>query len=663
MPSAPPACLQELKLAEAHVSAGRLAEAETVLRQILKADPNQPDALTALAALALNVGRLDVAIKLQQRAVAARPDAPLYLSNLGEMHRRAGNLALAVECGAKAVALRPSFAGGHNNLGVAYVDSGDPVAALKCYDAALRRKSDFPEAHNNRGNALRALDRLNEAEAALRRAIALRPDYAGAHLNLGHVLRDLGRAADAVVAYKHSLTLKPGDIGALSSLAAALTDLARTDEADVVSKTTMATALRALELDPGNAEAANALGLMYAARGRQNEAADAFAKATAKAGYVEAWVNLGNALKEAGRFEEALSAFDRARELAPRAGAPLLGLAQVKTFRDPADPHLAAMRKVAGELESLPPAQRIYLHFALGKAYDDLGDADAAFTHLHAGNMLKRHANGYDEAKALDLFERIKRTFDAACMTSADAGAADATPIFVIGMPRSGTTLVEQIISSHPHVGAAGEISALNEVARDLRGFPEIARSLAGAELARAGDAYVQKLRAYAPDAAHITDKTPSNMSFVGLIHLMLPNARIVHVRRDPVDTCFSCYSKLFTREQRYSYDLGELGRYYRAYHDLMRHWRDVLPSDRMLEVRYEDVVADTEGEARRLLTYCGLEWDDCVLAFYRNERAVKTASASQVRQPIYASSVARWRRYEKHLQPLLDALGDLVRS
>jgi hypothetical protein len=319
------------------------------------------------------------------------------------------------------------------------------------------------------------------------------------------------------------------------------------------------------------------------------------------------------------------------------------------------------MRKLESELASLPPPQRIYLHFALGKAYDDLGDAEAAFTHLNAGNTLKRRTNGYDESKALALFERIGRTFDPAFLADARVGIADAAPIFVIGMPRSGTTLVEQIISSHPDVGAAGEISVMNDIARALGRFPEIVRTLGGDDLSRVGEEYVRRLHAYAPDAARVTDKTPSNMFFVGFIHLVLPNAKIVHVRRDPVDTCLSCYSQLFTREQGYAFDLGELGRYYRAYHHLMQHWRDVLPKERMLDVRYEDVVADTEGEARRLLAYCGLEWDERVLLFHQNQRAVGTASASQVRQPIYKTSVARWRRYETHLRPLLDALGDLA--
>ncbi|MEZ5961815.1 MAG: sulfotransferase [Hyphomonadaceae bacterium] len=654
--------LQELKLAEAHVNAGRLAEAEAVLRQILKADANQPDALNALAALASGVGQLDVAIALQKRAIAARPNAPLYLSNLGEMYRRAGNLAAAVEHGKKAVALRPSFAVGHNNLGAAQAEAGDVAGALQSYDAALVHRADFAEAHNNRGNALRALGRADEAREAFARAIALRPNYGEAHSNLGNVQRDAGQLAAAEASYRRSLALQPEEVGPLFNLITVLEEQGKLEEADQVIQRAEAAARRVLEVQPENAEAANVLGLACVALGRHDEAVEAFKRAAARTGYVDPWINLGNSLKNLGRMDEALAALDRARELAPQSAAPLLAITQVKVFRNDDDPHLAALEALERKSE-LAEQQRIPLHFGLAKAYDDLGRPHEAFVHMQAGNALKRQAAGYDEVRSLEFFERIKATFDVEFIARARAGYADATPIFVIGMPRSGTTLVEQIISSHPLVGAAGEITALNDATRVLGAFPEAVSGAEDANLARVGEAYVRKLRTYAPNATHVTDKTPSNFYLIGLIHMALPQAKIVHVTRDPVDACLSCYSKLFTRGQNYSYDLAELGRYYRAYDSLMQHWRRVLPAGRMLEVRYEDVVGDTEGESRRLLAYCGLDWDEGVLAFHKSARAVSTASANQVRQPIYITSVARWRRYEAHLGPLLEALGDLVKA
>lgn len=652
--------LQELRLAEAHLHAGRLADAETVLRQILTAEPNQPDALNALAALALDAGKLAIAIALQQRALAVRPNAPLYWANLGEMQRRAGDPVNAMESCKKAVRLRPSFAAAHGALGAAQADAGDFAAALRSYDTALSLRSDLADVHNNRGNALRALGRVQEAEAALARAIALRPDLAEAHNNMGDVLRGAGRFAEAEASYRRALAIKPAEAGLMFNLSLALEEQGRTEEARALVEAAMDAARRMLASAPDNAGAANVLGLACVALRRQEEAVEAFKLATAKPGHVEAWVNLGNTLRELGRADEALAAFERAHDLAPRAGAPLLGLAQAKAFKSESDRRLTALEAAARDA-SLPASERLQAHFALGKAYDDLGRADDAFAQMRAGNVLRRQDLSYDEARALGLFERIKSTFDSDIVAHRRAESKDATPIFVIGMPRSGTTLVEQIIASHPLVGAAGEISALNDAVRTLGGFPESVRDASEESLARVGEHYVGRLRSYAPDKAHITDKAPSNFYLIGLIALALPQAKIVHVTRDPVDTCLSCYSKLFTRGQDYSYDLAELGRYYRAYNDLMRHWRDVLPEGRILEVRYEDVVGDIESQARRLLAYCALDWDERALAFHQNERAVSTASASQVRQPIYARSVARWRQYEAHLQPLLEALGDLV--
>ena len=256
-------------------------------------------------------------------------------------------------------------------------------------------------------------------------------------------------------------------------------------------------------------------------------------------------------------------------------------------------------------------------------------------------------------------------------MIAEKSGGGDASPIpiFVLGMPRSGTTLVEQIIASHPMVHGAGELQTLNDVILTVRGphgdtirFPEFVPGLDASALHQIGARYVTSVRKLAPEFAEkcerITDKMPSNYYFAGLIHLALPNAKIIHTIRDPVDTCISCFSKLFSTDLNYSYDLGELGRYYKRYERLMAHWRRVLPRGRILDVRYEEVVADLETEARRIISHCGLPWKDRCLSFHEAIRPVRTASATQVRQPIYKSSVGRWRVYEAHLGPLLDALG-----
>ena len=265
------------------------------------------------------------------------------------------------------------------------------------------------------------------------------------------------------------------------------------------------------------------------------------------------------------------------------------------------DVHLAAMEDIARHPDQLSGTMRSQINFALCKAYDDLGRHADAFRSMREANALKRTRIEYDEARVLTMFDRIRATFDARALAARpDKACGSSLPVFVIGMPRSGTTLIEQILASHPAVHGAGELTDLHQLIERLpmqggRAFcyPDDAQSLSTRQLRELGEAYVAALRRYAPRAKRVTDKMPANFLYAGLIHLALPRARIIHVLRDPRDTCLSCYSKLFTAEQNFTYDLGELGRYYRKYAELMAHWRMVLPPGRMLEIRYEDVIAD----------------------------------------------------------------------
>jgi hypothetical protein len=320
--------------------------------------------------------------------------------------------------------------------------------------------------------------------------------------------------------------------------------------------------------------------------------------------------------------------------------------------------------------ETLSRSARIRLNFALAKAYDDIGRFDDAFRHLQEGNRQKRERIAYDEKQALEQFDRIRSCLDRGLLARSSGGFRSDVPIFVLGMPRSGTTLIEQILAAHPAIHGAGELTDFGRLAnhiRDAKGnlcrYPDDVAGLSDDQLAFLGKEYVGRLRQLAPAAPRITDKMPGNFVFVGLIHMALPNARIIHVRRDPCDTCLSCYSKLFSAPQEFTYDLAELGRYYREYDRLMTHWRETLPHGRMFEVRYEDVIADLETWARRIVGHCGLEWDPACIAFHEARRPVRTASATQVRQPIYSTSHGRWRNYGAHLGPLIAALDNVLDS
>ena len=323
------------------------------------------------------------------------------------------------------------------------------------------------------------------------------------------------------------------------------------------------------------------------------------------------------------------------------------------------------MEDIASNLDALNPTDQIEINFAIGKAYADLHDYERAFQKLHLGGRLKRARLGYDEAAVLDGMKRTAEAFTAETLwRSAGKGDPSTLPVFILGMPRSGSTLLEQILASHPQVFAAGETDLfranLAQVVAETRmaDTPEAFAKLSGAILKRLGTSYLDKLRPLAGDAIRITDKSIEAFRFGGLIQMALPNTRFIHIKRDPLDTCVSCFTKLFVSDLPYTYDLAELGRYYRAYEELMAHWAKVFPEGSMIEVQYEDMVADLEGQARRIIAHVGLEWDPRCLDFHLNDRAIRTASFAQVRQPLYTSSIGRWRTYEPWLGPLKDALG-----
>ena len=633
-----------------------------------------------------------------QRALKAQPQAAPLHGHLGEMYRRSGDFAKAIEHGERAVALQPGAAEAHNNLAIAYSQAAQFDKALASYDRAIAIQPTHVAAIGNRGNVLRQMKRLPEAEAAYRRALAINPNHPETLNNLGTVLRDQGKAAEAIEFYRKAVALRRGYVDAGSNLALALKDLKEYDEAKQILQAILAanprdalaaSRLGSIALDQGQAdkaivaleqsvainandgEAQNMLGQAYQETGQPQKAEAALRRAIAlRPEYADPWNNLGNVLKELGQMKEALAAFDKAIALRPDMFAAYVNLAEVKSYTSSEDPHLKMLERYLGEAEALTPARQVNLHFAAGKAYDDLKRYDDAFSHFRKANALKRASLAYDETAMMTFFRRIREVFDAGLIQRLGGhGAASAQPIFVLGMPRSGTTLIEQIVASHPKVRPGGELRdfsrtvAAHFAPRGTLPFSEYMSAVVPAEMTAIGAEYIRRLDALAPGAAHITDKMPQNFFSVGLIHLVLPNAKIIHSMRNPVDTCVSCFTKLFTGSQDATYELGELGRYYRAYHDLMAHWRRVLPAGSFLDVRYEDVVADTEGQARRLLGFCGLEWDAKVLDFHKTDRPVKTASAAQVRQPIYSSAVARWRHYEKHLGPLLEALGDLAEA
>jgi tetratricopeptide (TPR) repeat protein len=690
--------LEVMQRAVAAYQRGQLREAHDLASAILRAKADYFDALHLIAVISAQQGRLDEALASYDRALALRPDHAEALCNRGATLHQLKRFDEALASYDRALVLEPGYAEALCNrgatlhelkrfddalasydraltlrpdrAGAVLFNRGNALRQLKrfdealtSYDRALALQPDHVEALYNRGNTLHELKRFGEALASYDRALALRPDYAGALFNRGNTLRQLKRFDEALASYDRALAARPDYADALNNRGNTLHELKRFDEA-------LASYDRALALQPDHAEALYNRGDTLHERGDLHAALAHYRRALSlKPDLADVYNNMGNVLKELGQLQEAESAYCEALRLDPNSTAAYVNLAAGKTFK-PGDAHLAAMEALA-KTEDLSTSDRMRLDFALGKAYADLNDHSRSFKHLFAGNAAKRATIGYDETVALGRFDRIEAVFTPELIAAKSGGGnPSALPIFVLGMPRSGTTLVEQIIASHPAVHGAGELQLLSDVVHTVRNpdgnsvpYPELTLSLDHTALHQIGARYVARLgelaaKYGAPRAERITNKMPSNYYFAGLIHLALPNAKMIHTIRDPLDTCMSCFSRLFTAEQNYTYDLGELGRYYRGYERLMAHWRRVLPAGRILDVRYEDVVADLEQQARRIIAYCELPWDDRCLSFHKTDRPVRTASATQVRQPIYTSAIGRWHAYEVHIEPLLNSLG-----
>ncbi|HXW28587.1 MAG TPA: tetratricopeptide repeat protein [Xanthobacteraceae bacterium] len=670
---------------------GRRAEAVALFRRAAAAAPESADIHTDLGVIFANLDQPQEAIACFENALAANPGHAETHNHLGNALRTLGRSQEAIAHHARALAINPDFAQAHCDLGVVFAALDRRDAAIACYRHALVLKSDHAEAHCHLGDLLGGLGRHDEAVSHFARALAIRPGLARAHCGLGILIYELVGPHAAIVHFEQALAAQPDLVEAQLRLGNIFERLNRLEEA-------IACYRRTLALSPNRAAAHHRLGIVLQALDRHDEAIAHYeAVASARPNDASVCLGLALALQKLDRFEASIGwakkalaldprnaqahhamgaalqalgdlkdageAYAAAVALAPRDAVFHLSLARLKPFTDN-DPRLSALEGLAEDFPSLAADEQIALHFALGKAYADRERHQQAFHHLREGNALKRAGITYDEAATLGQLERLRETFTSDLMRTTGGGAASRLPVFVIGMPRSGTTLVEQILASHSQVFAAGErddfrrcLSALMR-SKGTAQLADLLPTLTAEDYRQVAAGYLDRIKAGAPAALRIVDKMPSNFAFAGLIHLALPQARIIHVCRDPVDTCVSCFSVLFSGEPSSPvYDLGELGRYYRAYARLIEHWRTLLPEGVMLDVRYEDMVEDLEAVARQMLAHCGLDWEDGCLAFDRTKRAVTSASAIEVRQPIYRHAVGRWRRYANELGPLLEAL------
>lgn len=625
------------------------------------------DSLLARGTEAVQENWADQALSLLREAVAVRPGSAAAQVQLGlacQLSRRRDEAQAAF---AAALALAPEMPEAQYGLATMLHEAGRHEEALARFDALLACAPDLPEAQYGRAAVLQALDRPEDAAAGFAAALALDPEFAEAAAAEAALLRRLGKPEEAAARCEQALAVDPDFLAPRCTLAHVLDDMHRYRDA-------IAQWQEVLALAPAHLEARRNLAGTLSDVGRAAEALPHFDLALPLADgkpEMQAVLEVGRAtvLLELGRLDEAEQGFERAIGIAPDRMGPYLAMSNARKVR-PDDAFVAPLEEMAARRESMPVGDRIAIGFTMNKVCGDLGDPDRGFRFLMEAAALRRRQLAYDEKSTLATLAAPITLYTPALLGRHEGeGDPSPLPVFIVGMPRSGSTLIEQVLASHPRVVGGGErgdfAASLRSVLRregaleNQRGFIEgltapLLRKLAAAYLDRLDSAAAGTKR----DPLRITDKLLDNFRHLGLIHMALPNARIIHSCRDPVDSCLSSYSKLYKSPLPHTYDLGELGRYWWAYDRLMAHWRAVLPPGVMLEVQYETVVEDLETQARRIVAHCGLEWDDACLAFHETKRPVRTASVVQVRQPIYRTSVGRWRPDAETLRPLLDGLS-----
>lgn len=647
-------------------------------------NPEFADAYNDLGAVLLRLGRTDEAIASCRRALALRPRFAAALGNLANAERARGALAAAIAGYRRVIALEPGLAEAHRNLGSALLEAGDGEAAIVSLHRAIELRPEFADAVAQLAHALTAAGRGAEAVPHYERLLAIRraddtldeyaallaglgryqasascyrdlldraPDNARLHANLGHVLHCLGDFRAAIEHCRQAIELEPRLPEAHLHLGNSLLAQNALFEAE-------AAYVAGLKIAPDHAALHTAHAMAERAVGRLADAEASARRALALGPQAaDTLALLGSLAVDHGRFDEAEDLLRKALAIDPNLPEALASLATLRKM-SPADvPWRDAAERVLAR--GLPVAHAINLHHALGKYYDDINDHERAFQHHRSGNELARGSRSrYDRAEMTQRVTRTLAAFDRHALAALRRGGLGSErPVFVVGMPRSGTSLTEQILASHPQVHGAGELLYWIFAADAERAATAEQRAATIAELGRT---YLEGLAAQAPGgASRVVDKLPVNFRNIGLIHSALPGARFIHLERNPLDTCLSIYFQGFSAAHPYATDFGDLAHYYREYRRAMAHWRAVLPPQTLLDVRYEDLVDDPEGWSRRMLAHIGLPWDPRCLEFHRTDRPVLTASNWQVRQPIGKGSVDRWRRYERYIGPLREELGE----
>ena len=627
------------------------ALAEKRASAVLQARPGDPRAVLIVASARRRRGEHAAARALLEPLARAHPGAANTYYELGLARAGLGDSPGAIAALRHAVSLNRELPLAWRALGEVLFRTGDLAGGDAAFAEHLRASVQAP-ALKAAADVL-AADRAAEAEGLLRRHLAAAPEDGPALRMLGETLGRLNRHVEAEAVLERCLQLDPGFDGARFTLADILFQQQKAAQA-------LPHVRALLARDPADAAYRNLLAACLSLAGDMGEVEAIYSSLLDEyPAQPRLWLNYGHALRTVGRFEDAVNAYRRCIALAPGLGDAYWSLANLK-LADVSDAEVAAIQ---GQLArgDVPAADRLHLHYALGKALEDRREAAGAFQNYAAGAALQRARTPYDAERTTAAVRKAKALFDAAFFAArAGSGSEAPDPIFVVGLPRSGSTLVEQILASHSAVEGTMELPDIGLIARGLGRDDHLDAlgALDASTLRGLGEDYLRTTQVHRRlGRSMFIDKMPNNFQYVGLIHLILPRARIIDVRRHPLGAGFSAFKQHFARGQAFSYDLGDLGRYYRDYVALMAHMEAALPG-RVHRVIYEDLVEDTEGQVRRLLDHCGLAFEAGCLRFYDNDRAVKTVSSEQVRRPIFRAGLDQWRRYEPWLDPLKAALG-----
>ena len=644
-----------------HHKRGELEKAETIYREILEDQPDHADCLHLLGVLNSQKCRYDQAIKLIKKAIQLNPGQANFFNNLGIAYYHQDQLEDAINACEQALKITPHFADANYNLGNAYFKLGQVEKAKTAYQNAIDINPEHVDAYFNLGSACGKLGENDIALDAFKKVTQLNPNHPEAFYNLGSLLEDKGLLEEAETAYNTTIILKPDHIEANFSIGNIYLTREQYDKAKSAYK-------NVLQLDPDHARAYINLGCVYQENEEFEKAKNAFYKAEQlEPDDPEIYNNIGVVCIKEGNFKEAEVAIKKALEINPEYCQAYEHYSGIKKFTRDDDKTINKIESMLKQ-NNLVDDDAIHLNFAIAKILDDCKEYDRAFSAYKQGNQLKRKKFNIDMKAYENNINLIKNTYNANFFDSITVtGNNSKLPVFIVGMPRSGTSLVEQIIASHPQACGAGELDYIGKAADTfmnhlLNSTYETGSSsnLDSTNLDFITGEYLAILKNYSGDAKRITDKMPGNFLHLGFIAFLFPNTRIIHCQRDPYDNCLSIYFQNFDRPHDYSYDLSDIGHRYRYYQGLMQHWHDVLPIP-VLDIKYEKLVEDQEKESRRIIEYLGLEWDDSCLSFQKKRRTVLTASTWQVRQPIYKTSVKRWKNYEKYLGPLFEALDNDV--